>query len=49
MLGTKSDTKILADALHDLASAIREYTRSINGDEEEPSQSQCYLDGSPMD
>ncbi len=48
MLGTKSDAKTIADAIYDLAAAIREHTRAMNEDFDEEPKTQRYLDGTPV-
>lgn len=47
MLRKQSDDD-LANAIYDLAAAIREYTAAMNGDEPER-EPNVYLDGSRVD
>lgn len=41
------DAIIIAEALHAIASALREYTRAMN-DDGEPEKPENYLDGTPV-
>lgn len=41
------ESLVLADALHSIADAIREFTRVYAGEDDPPQEPNSYLDGSP--